>query len=320
MGYPFVIILPHKAGKIVTREIHLGVFDLSSNIQRTYNVAKKDVNKSNPAHYIGNIPIFSVENTILQIIKEQNAASRQRKQITHVVLVLDHSGKNFRHEIYPDYKANRPPKEKELIIQLKIIERVFKNLGYSVVVVPDVESDDVIASIIKKCIAGRVKVTIFSRDKDLFALIDGDLVEIYSGMDKKFYNWNTVIESKGVEPSRITDMLVLVGDVADNIVGVKGIGDKSATAFLKTHTLADLKANPDLILESGVRGAKGIYNNFIASADQIELMSEVATMKSNISSGQTLKDWRFVRSKNKIKDVISDSIKELVYEGVIGNE
>nr|WP_276560757.1 5'-3' exonuclease H3TH domain-containing protein [Vibrio coralliirubri] len=290
---------------------------MSSNIHRTFNTAQKQANKNNPAHYIGEIPIYSVKNTILQLFKEQNAAGRKRGVITHLVAVLDFGGTNFRFDLYPEYKANRPPTDPELAIQKIIIERVVQNIGIPLVKLPFYEADDVIASIAVKCAVHGILTTIFSRDKDLFALIDGKAIEVYSGAEKKFFDYLAVVENKGVTPERITDMLTLMGDKVDNIIGVTAFGAKSAAAVLSQYTLDELLENPDLILGVKVRGAKRLRDSFANSFEQISLMRQVATMKTDINLQSSLKNWAYTRGKVNVDMVIAQSVKELLNEGKI---
>lgn len=266
---------------------------------------------------MGEIPVYSVKNTLLQLIKEQNAAGRKRGGITHLVAVLDFGGTTFRHDIYPEYKANRPPTDPELAIQKLIIERAVQKLGIPLVKIQFMEADDVINSIAIKCATHGITTTIFTRDKDLFALVDGKFVEIYSGAEKKFFDYPAVVEGKGVVPERITEMLTLMGDKADNIIGVNGFGEKSTAAILAEYSLDELLANPDLILTVKVRGAKRLRDNFASSFEQINLMRQVATMKSDINLQSTLKDWAYTRSKLDIDMVIAHSVKELLNEGKI---
>ncbi|ELP5899923.1 hypothetical protein QTV49_001840 [Vibrio vulnificus] len=302
---------------MIKKSMHVGVIDLSSNIYRTYKTSQKDASKNNSLHYIGDIPVYCIKNTILQLIKEQNAIIRKRGELTHMLAVLDFGGSNFRHEIYPEYKANRDPEDPELTVQKIIIERVLNHLGYTVIKVPNVEADDVIGTVVTKCSDHGIKTTVFSRDKDLFAFIDKGNVMQYSGAEKVLFGWQTVVDSKGVTPDRITDMLTLMGDKADNIIGVKGFGAKSASAILAVYSLDEILDDPYLILKTGVRGAKGLVSNLQNSAEQISLMRKVATVKTDIELNQSLRDWQYSRSKKNIDSVISQSIKELITEGEI---
>lgn len=293
--------------------IHLGIFDLSSNIHRNYRAVtggKEPISKSG---FMEGIPIFSTKSTLLQLYKEINAAGRVRGQVTHILLVLDSEGDCFRHKIYPEYKVHRPKPEENLLIQKKIIERCVMKLGYRLVKSDGVEADDIIASVAHKCTVNKIIGTIFSRDKDLFSLID-DYVQVYSGADKKFFDPEAVIESKGVVPSKIEDMLVLQGDKADNVLGVKGFGSKGIGTLLANNTLDELLATPELILESKVRGSKRLYGNFVNAIEQISFMRQIVKMKKHISLNQSLKDWKYDRKIVDLDNVITSSVRELLTE------
>ncbi len=166
------------------------------------------------------------------------------KESDAVVFVLDTKGKNFRHTLFENYKANRKAAPQEMIEQLPHAERLVKGLGMPILKGIGFEADDVIATLVKKHSKEFEKVYVVTGDKDLLQLVGGNVrVLRFASLgvsDLKEYDENTVIKKYGIKPSQIGDYLALVGDAVDNVPGVKGIGEKSALSLLKAH--GDLKS------------------------------------------------------------------------------
>ena len=150
---------------------------------------------------------------------------------THVAVVMDSVGKSFRHDMYPAYKANRPPVPTDLKEQFPYIEPVTEALGFPTVRVEGFEADDVIATLAVKGSEAGMKVVIVSADKDLMQLI-GDGVTMYDSMRDKLYDSDAVVEKFRVPPNKIVDLLALMGDSSDNVPGVRGIGPKGAAKLI----------------------------------------------------------------------------------------
>lgn len=149
------------------------------------------------------------------------------------VMVFDGSGKNHRHELYPEYKANRPEAPEELKIQFPLVRFAAQALNFTIIEQPNVEADDVIASIVTKLAAQGKKSVVVSSDKDLMQLI-GEHTSMYDPMKNKYIREAEVFEKFGVTPSKVRDALALMGDSSDNIPGIQGIGPKTAAELLST--------------------------------------------------------------------------------------
>ena len=147
-------------------------------------------------------------------------------------VVFDAPGKTFRHEMYPEYKANRPPMPDDLRVQIDPLEKVVAALGWKVLIVPGIEADDVIGSLASMAKLGGVKTVVATGDKDLSQLVDDDVV-ILNTMNTKFYDRAGVIEKYGVAPERMIDYLALMGDKVDNVPGIKGCGPKTAAKWVQ---------------------------------------------------------------------------------------
>ena len=157
----------------------------------------------------------------------------------HAVIIFDAQGKNFRHEMFPEYKSNRPPMPDDLRVQIEPLHGILKDLGWPVVSVPGVEADDVIATIAEKARAAGMKSIIATGDKDMAQLVDDDIVLINT-MNVKFYDREGVIEKYGVPPERIVDYLSLMGDKVDNVPGIEKCGPKTAAKWIAEY--GDLEA------------------------------------------------------------------------------
>jgi DNA polymerase I len=150
----------------------------------------------------------------------------------YLLFALDSKGKNFRHTLDPNYKANRSEAPEELQQQLPIAISWIAKMGFASYEEEGYEADDVIASAVRFAKEHGIKVRIVTHDKDLYQLIDDGRVVIYDPMKKLEIDREHCLEKFGVYPEKIDEYLSLVGDVADNIPGVKGIGPKGAKKLL----------------------------------------------------------------------------------------
>lgn len=156
---------------------------------------------------------------------------KQEFHSDYIVFALDSGGKTFRNDIDPNYKANRAEAPKELKEQLPICIDMIEKMGLCSLRIEGYEADDIIASFIKNNPQEDLFIKVVTHDKDLYQLIN-NRVSIYSPAKKELYDRDGCYEKYGVYPEQIRDFLALTGDSADNIPGVKGIGDKGAKKLL----------------------------------------------------------------------------------------
>lgn len=156
---------------------------------------------------------------------------KQEFHSDYIVFALDSGGKTFRNDIDPNYKANRSEAPKELKEQLPICIDMIERMGLCSLRVEGYEADDIIASFIKNNPQNDLLIKVVTHDKDLYQLIN-DRVSIYSPAKKELYDRDGCYEKYGIYPEQVRDFLALTGDSADNIPGVKGIGDKGAKKLL----------------------------------------------------------------------------------------
>ncbi len=150
----------------------------------------------------------------------------------YIVFALDSEGPSFRAEIDPNYKAQRPEPPQELKQQLPVAIEWIEKMGFATLSRERMEADDIIASLVRCAKDRGIKVVIVSHDKDLYQLIDDDHVVLYDPIKKEEINEEKALKKFGVPPKLVRDYLALVGDSADNIPGVRGIGPKSAVKLL----------------------------------------------------------------------------------------
>lgn len=149
----------------------------------------------------------------------------------HAVVVLDSKGKNFRHDLFKEYKAHRPPAPEELLFQLPIVQKASEALNFCVLSKEGFEADDIIATLAKNCTDNNIEAIIVSSDKDLLQLMD-NRIKIYDPVKSKFILQEDVLTKFGVLPSKVREVQALIGDASDNIPGVKGIGPKTASELI----------------------------------------------------------------------------------------
>ena len=190
--------------------------------------------------------------------------------------VFDAKGKNFRHDIYQDYKANRPPMPEDLREQLSPLKEICNAMGMPVIEIPGVEADDVIATLAVMGSKQGIPMIISSLDKDLMQLVEDPLVKMMNTMNNQIYDVAGVEKKFGVHPEQIIDYLALVGDSSDNIPGVPKVGPKTAVKWLTAYkTLKGIIDNADSL--TGVVG-----QNFRDSIPNLGRNVELVTLKKDV--------------------------------------
>ncbi|MGL4896496.1 MAG: 5'-3' exonuclease, partial [Shewanella sp.] len=202
-----------------------------------------------------------------------------RYQPSHIAVVFDAKGNTFRNELYSEYKAHRPPMPDDLRSQIAPLHRIIRALGLPLLSISGVEADDVIGTIARQASRENRAVLISTGDKDMAQLVD-DNITLINTMTNTIMGPAEVTEKFGVGPERIIDLLALMGDKADNIPGLPGVGEKTALAMLTgAGSVANLLAAPQQVTELGFRGAKTMAAKISDNADMLKLSYELATIK-----------------------------------------
>lgn len=169
------------------------------------------------------------------------------KQPEYLAVAYDAKGPSFRKEMYPDYKANRPPMPEDLIAQQEPIRNIVKAMGLTSLEIEGIEADDIIATLTEKALAEGFEVVIVSADKDFYQLLS-DKVMMYDPNPKRESAMTPAdfAEKFGIRPEQFLDVQGLMGDSSDNIPGVPGVGEKTAVKLIGEHeTLENLYQNLD---------------------------------------------------------------------------
>ena len=163
--------------------------------------------------------------------------------VDHLAVVFDSARRNYRHEIYPDYKAHRPDVPEELIPQFSLIRQACQAFSVPALELEGFEADDLIASYAQHAVKQGAQVTLISSDKDLMQLVT-DTVQMRDPLKNKDISFPQVIEKFGVPPHQVVDVQALAGDRSDNVPGVPGIGIKTAAQLIQEFgTLENLLGN-----------------------------------------------------------------------------
>ncbi|ONF42316.1 DNA polymerase I [Marinobacter lutaoensis] len=208
-----------------------------------------------------------------------------------MVVVFDAKGKTFRHELYEEYKATRPPMPEDLAVQIEPIHDIIRAMGLPLLIVPQVEADDVIGTLAREATDKGIDVVVSTGDKDMAQLVSNH-VTLINTMTETRMDREGVIEKFGVTPEQIIDYLALVGDKVDNIPGVHKCGPKTAVKWLQTYgDLDTLIAHADEI--------KGKIGDYLREAiETLPLSRELATIKTDVDLPFSLEDLSLRQQDN----------------------
>ena len=250
------------------KDDHLYLVDGSGYIFRAYHALPPLTRKSD------GLPVGAVSgfcNMLVKLLNDMNAAESP----SHLAVIFDASGKTFRNEIYPEYKAHRPPAPEDLVPQFPLVREAVRAFDIPAIELQGFEADDLIASYAVKAAADGARVTIVSSDKDLMQLV-GPNIDMVDTMKDKKINAPEVVAKFGVGPERVIDVQSLAGDSVDNVPGVPGIGIKTAALLIDEY--GDLDS---LLARAGEIKQNKRRENLIAFADQARISRELVTLKQD---------------------------------------
>jgi len=247
---------------------HLHLIDGSGFIFRAFHALPPLTRKSD------GLPVGAVTgfcNMLFKFVEDQKGADAP----THVAVVFDAKGKTFRSDIYPAYKAQRPPAPEDLVPQFPLIRVATKAFNLPSLELDGYEADDIIATLAVQAREAGGRVTIISSDKDLMQLV-GNGVEMLDAMKNKRIGIDEVEEKFGVAPDRVIDVQALAGDAVDNVPGAPGIGVKTAALLIREYgDLDNLLAHAEQIKQPKRR------ETLINFADQIRTSRQLVTLKTD---------------------------------------
>ncbi|XP_047980339.1 DNA polymerase I isoform X3 [Salvia hispanica] len=269
------------------------LIDGTSIIYRAYYKLIAKLHHGHLSHADGNgdwvLTIFSALSLIIDVLEYIP---------THVVVVFDYDGMNFRHTLYPSYKSNRPPTPDTVVQGLQYLKASIKAMSIKVIEqVPGVEADDVIGTLAVKSVNDGFKVRVVSPDKDFFQILSPSLRLLRiapRGFEMSSFGMEDFAKKYGtLDPSQFVDVVSLVGDKSDNIPGVDGIGDVHAIRLItKFGSLENLLHHVDEVEEERIKKA------LIANAEQAILSKNLAMLRSDLPSYMvpyTTKDLPFIK-------------------------
>lgn len=237
-------------------------------------------------------------------------------QPTQIAVIFDAKGPTFRHELYSEYKANRPPMPDDLRVQIEPLHQLIKAMGLPLVVVEGVEADDVIGTLAAKASEEGVDTLISTGDKDMAQLVNQH-VTLFNSMNDVLLDVAGVEAKFGVPPKLIIDFLALMGDKSDNIPGAPGVGEKTALKLLQGIGGIDaLYARSDEIAELSFRGAKTMAKKLLDHQEQIQLSYELATIKCDVELPFQLSDFMI---QPHDESVLRKMYEELQFTGLLKN-
>ncbi len=192
-----------------------------------------------------------------------------------LAVVFDAKGKTFRHEIYSEYKANRPPMPEDLVSQIEPIHKIIELMGIKLIMISGVEADDVIGTLAEQARKKKLDTVISTGDKDMTQLVCKN-VSVVNTMTGELLNESGVKTKFGVPPEHITDYLALIGDKSDNVPGVEKVGPKTAVKWL------DKYSSLDNIIRNSENLEGKVGENLRSSIDTLNLAHDLVTIKKDV--------------------------------------
>jgi len=222
---------------------------------------------------------FGFTRILLKLIKD--------KQPKYAGVFFDVKGPTFRHKMFDEYKANRPPMPEELAIQIPDIKAIIKALNIPIIEKSGYEADDLVGTYARIAQAQGFKVVMVTGDKDFIQLITDDCI-LWDPMKDTVTDRAGVKEEMGLEPEQFIDVLGLAGDTSDNIPGVKGVGMKTAVALIAEYgAINNIYTNLDQLKKK-----KKLHENLTASQKMVDLSRDLATIDQHVHVEQPLSDFQ----------------------------
>ena len=256
----------------IKKSDHFYLIDGSGYIFRAYYALPPLSRKSD------GLPTGAVSGFCSMLFKllEDARADDSKEKPTHFAVIFDSARKNFRNDIYKDYKANRSEAPEDLAPQFEYIRKSVKAFNLPSIELLNYEADDLIATYAKQISKLGAKVTVISSDKDLMQLVSKD-IRLFDPMKSKVIGEKEVIEKFGVKPSQVIDVQSLAGDSSDNIPGVPGIGIKTAAELINKYKDLDTLLDKASEIKQNKR-----RETLLENKEKALLSRELVTLKSNV--------------------------------------
>ncbi len=217
-----------------------------------------------------------------------------------LAVVFDAKGKTFRHDMYSEYKANRPPMPEDLVQQIEPIHQIISLMGIKLIMIPGVEADDVIGTLAEQARQKKLNAVISTGDKDMTQLVCEN-VSVVNTMSGELLDESGVLKKFGVGPELITDYLALIGDKSDNVPGVDKVGPKTAVKWLNEYSdIQGVKENSESI------GGK-VGENLRSSIEMLDLAHELVKIKTDVELELGIEDLaRLEPDREKLTEIYKE--------------
>ncbi len=239
-------------------------------------------------------------NMLFKLLEDAKSNENLQKP-THFAVIFDSARKNFRNEIYSDYKGNRSDAPDDLIPQFEFIRKSVKAFNLPSIELINYEADDLIATYSEQILKEGAKATIVSSDKDLMQLYKKN-IRIYDPMKNKFISNEDINNKFGVTPEKIVDVQSLAGDSSDNVPGVPGIGVKTAAELINEYgNLENLLKNVNKIKQNKRR------ESLIQNKDKAIISKKLVTLKKDVPVTNKISEFEIKEiDKNKLYNFLRD--------------
>tara|TARA_Y100001970_G_scaffold69847_1_gene88998 strand:- start:7837 stop:10608 length:2772 start_codon:yes stop_codon:yes gene_type:complete len=285
---------------------HFYLIDGSGYIFRAYYALPPLTRKSD------GLPVGAVSgfcNMLFKLLEDAKSADN-RERPTHFAVIFDSARKNFRNEIYADYKANRSDAPDDLIPQFDFIRKSVLAFNLPSIEQVNFEADDLIATYVEQINKVGAKATIVSSDKDLLQLY-GKNTRVFDPMKNKFLGIDDIKQKFGVNPEQIIDVQALAGDSSDNVPGVPGIGIKTAAELINTFgNLEKLLKNAETIKQNKRR------QTLLENKDKAIISKKLVTLKKNVPVKDNLEDLIL---KNIDKNKLYSFLREMEFNRLLSS-
>ncbi|MDD5758558.1 MAG: DNA polymerase I [Desulfobulbaceae bacterium] len=257
------------------------LIDGNAYIHRAFHAIPPLTNK----HGLPTNASYGFTNILLRVLRD--------KAPSHLAIAFDAKGANFRHELFSDYKANRPPMVSDLAAQIPSIKAIVKAYNILTMEQPGLEADDLLAASACRLAEQGYRIVIVSGDKDLLQLVS-EQISLWDPMMDRVMDRAAIEQKYKVPPSKLTDLFALIGDSSDNIPGVAGIGPKTAEQLINEfNTLEGIYENIDSIKRPKLK------ESLIANRETAFLSRELVRLKSDVATPTDISDYLLPEANNE---------------------
>ena len=285
---------------------HFYLIDGSGYIFRAYYALPPLTRKSD------RLPVGAVSGFCNMLFKllEDSKSNENSEKPTHFAVIFDSARKNFRNEIYPEYKGNRSDTPDDLIPQFDYIRKSVLAFNLPSIELINYEADDLIATYVDQILSKGAKVTIVSSDKDLMQLYKKN-VRIYDPMKNKFINKDDINNKFGVKPEKVVDVQALAGDSSDNVPGVPGIGIKIAAELINEYdNLENLLKNAIKIKQNKRR------ETLIENKDKAIISKKLVVLKNDVPVKNSIGEFEL---KQIDKEKLYNFLREMEFNRLLSS-